>query len=57
MKVLESRLVTKARPLQTSNLTLFLVSIPSRERKWIDVEPGRFDKSCLEVSKLMNRFL
>ena len=34
-----------------------LVSIPCRERKWIDVEPGTFDHQCLEVSKLMIRLL
>ena len=43
----------KARPRQTSNLTLSPVSVPHRERKWIDIEPGKFDKSCLEVWKLM----
>ena len=29
------------------------VSIPHRERKWIDVEPGKFSQGCLEVSKFM----
>ena len=33
------------RPRQTSKLTLFLVSAPYRERKWIDMEPRKFDKS------------
>ena len=42
--------VAKARPRQTSNSAL-------HERKWMDVEPGRFDKRCLEVSKLMIRLL
>ena len=28
-------------------------AVPYHERKWIDVEPGRFDKSCLAVSNLM----
>ena len=51
------KLVAKARPRQTSNLTLSAVSIPSRERKWIDIEPGRFNKSCLKVSNLMIRLL
>ena len=45
--------VAKARPRRTSSLTLSLVSIPYRERKWIVAEPRRFDKSFLEVSKLM----
>ena len=51
------KLVAKARPRQTSNLTLSPVSIPYRERKWIDMEPGRFDKSCPEVLTLMIRLL
>ena len=51
------KLVTKARPQQTSNSTLSLVSSPYHERKWIDVEPGTFDRNCLEVSKLMIRLL
>ena len=46
-----------ARPRQTSNSTLSLVSIPYHERKWVDVEPGTFDRNCLEVSKLMIRLL
>ena len=33
------------------------VPVPYHERKWIDVEPGRFDNGCLEVSKLMIRLL
>ena len=33
------------------------MSIPYRERQWTDVEPRNFDKSCLEVSKLMIRLL
>ena len=49
--------VAKARHQQTSNSTLSLVSIPYHERKWIDVEPGTFDRSCLEVPKLMIRLL
>ena len=36
--------VAEARPRQTSNLTLSPVSIPYRQRKWIDIEPGNFDK-------------
>ena len=51
------KLVAKARPQQTSNSTLSLVSIPYLERKWIDVEPGTFVQNCLEVSKLMIRLL
>ena len=33
------------------------VPVSYHERKWIDVEPGRFVKSCLKVSKLMIRLL
>ena len=51
------KLVAKARPRQTSNSTLSPVCIPYHERKWIDVEPGTFDRNCLEVSKLMIRLL
>ena len=61
LQVLERRVqgkpVAKARPRRTSNLTLSPVSIPYRERKWIDIGPGKFDKSCLEVSKMMIRLL
>ena len=50
--------VAEARPRQTSSLTLSPVSIPYRERQWIDIEePGKIDRSCLEVSKLMIRLL
>ena len=51
------KLVAKARPQQTSNSTLCPVSVPSMNRKWIDVEPRTFDQNCLEVSKLMTRLL
>ena len=45
--------VAKARPKRTANSMLSSATIPMsyHERKRIDVEPGRFDKSCLEVSK------
>ena len=38
--------VAKARPKQTPSSTLSSTTIPMpyHERKWIDVEPGRFDK-------------
>ena len=47
--------VAKARPKQTpsSMLSSTTISVPYHERKWMDVEPGRFDKSCLDVLKLM----
>ena len=47
----------KAKLKQTSNLTLSHVSVPYRERQWVDIEPGKIDKSCLEVSTLMIRLL
>ena len=51
--------VAKARPKQTpsSMFSSTTVSEPCHERKWIDAKPGRFEKSCLEVSKLMIRLL
>ena len=45
--------VAQARPRPTPTLTLSLVSIPYRERKWIDIEPGTFSHGCFEVSKSM----
>ena len=33
------------------------MSIPYRERKWIDVDPGKFSQGCFEVSKFMIRLL
>ena len=51
------KFAVQAGPRHTSDLTLSLVSIPHRERQWVGIEPGKFDKSCLEVSKLMIRLL
>ena len=53
------RTVAKARPKQTpsSMLSSATILVPYHDRKWIDVEPGRCDKSCLEVSKLMIRLM
>ena len=47
--------VATARPKQTpsSMLSSTTIPVPYHELKWIDVEPGRFDKRCQEVSKLM----
>ena len=45
--------VAKAKPRPTPTLTLSSVSVPYRQRKWIDVEPGKFSQDCFEVSKLM----
>ena len=47
--------VAKAKPRPMPTLTLSPMSIPYRERKWIDVDPGKFNQGCFEVSKLMIR--
>ena len=49
--------VAKPRPRPTPTLTLSPVSIPYRERKWIDFEPWPFSQGCFEVSKFMIRLL
>ena len=51
------KLVAKAKPRQMPTLTLTPVSIPYRERKWIDVDPGKYSQGCFEVSKIMIRLL
>ena len=48
--------VAKA-PRPTPTLTLYPVSIPCRERKWIDIELAKFSQGCFEVSKFMIRLL
>ena len=47
--------VAKAKPQPTPTLTLSLVSILYRERKSMEVDPGKFCQGCFEVSKLMIR--
>ena len=49
--------LAKAKPRPKPTLTLTLVSIPYRERKWIDVDPGKYSQGCFEVSKFMIRLL
>ena len=49
--------VAKAKPRPTRTLTLSPVSIPYRERNWVDIEPGKYSQGCNEVSKLMIRSL
>ena len=49
--------VAKAEPLPKPTLTWTPVSIPFRERKWIDVEPGKISQGCFEVSKFVIRLL
>ena len=43
--------VAKTTPRPTPTFTLSLVSIPYRERKWIDIQPGKFSQVCFEMSK------
>ena len=47
--------LAQAKPRPKTTLTLSLVSIPDRARKWMDVEPGNSVK--VEVSKFMIRWL
>ena len=51
------KLVAKTEPRPKPTLKLSLVSVPYRERKWIDVDPGKFSHGCFEVSKFMIRLL
>ena len=51
------KLVAKAKPRPKPTLTLTPVSIPYHERKWMDVDPGKFSQGCFEVSKFMTRLL
>ena len=51
------KLVAKARPRPTPTFTLSPVSIPYRERKWVDIEPGPFSQDCFEMSKFIIRLL
>ena len=49
--------IAKAKPRPKPTLTLTPLSIPCLERKWIDVEPGKFTQGCFEVSEYMIRLL
>ena len=40
-----------------STTTLTPVSVPLRERKWMDVNPGSYDHECYVISKAMTRLL
>ena len=51
------RLVAKGRPRLKPTVTLTSISIPLRERKWIDSNPERFRQDCFVVSKAMIRLL
>ena len=43
--------VAKAKPRPKLAVTLSHISIPFRERKWIDINPERFCQDCSTVSK------
>ena len=49
----------KVRPKQTSSPSSFspTITLPYHQRQCIDVESGKYDESCLEVSKKMIRLL
>ena len=49
--------VAKARPQLKLAVTLSPISIPIRERNWIDTNPERFREDCFAVSKAMIRLL
>ena len=40
-----------------SPITLTLVAVPLRERKWVDVNPGSHDNECHVISNAMIRLL
>ena len=44
-------LVAKAKPQPKPAVTLSSISIPVRERKWIDINPERFRQDCFAASK------
>ena len=50
--------IAKARPREKPTITLVSVSIPDRDRKWIDTETQRsHDHKCYEVSQAITRLL
>ena len=51
------KLVAKAKPQLKLALTLSPISIPVRERKWMDINPESFREDCFKVSKAMIRLL
>ena len=56
--VAKDRSIAKLRPRQKPTVTLTSVSIPVREREWIDIETQRsHDQKCYEVSEAITRLL
>ena len=51
------RPVAKARPRLKPAVTLSSVSVPLRERKWIDINPEKYHHDCFWVSKAKTRLL
>ena len=49
--------IAKAIPRKKSTMILTPVSVPLRERKWVDVNPGSYDIECYVKSKAMTRLL
>ena len=52
-----AKFVTKSKPQPRPTATLSPISIPMRERKWIDIKPGILNQGCVEMSKFMIRLL
>ena len=50
------KLVAKAEP-KPKSVVNSSINVPIRERKWIDIDPQPFDRSCFAVSKFMTRTL
>ena len=49
--------IAKARLRMKSTIALTPVSVPLRERKWVDVNLGSYDHECYIMSKAMTRLL
>ena len=50
-------LVAKAKPRPKPVVNLSSNYVPTRERKWRDINPAQFSQSCFAVSKFMIRSL
>ena len=50
------RSVAKARPRLKLALTLSPISIPVRERKWIDINPQRSRQDCFDCCDMIHQF-